>query len=558
MDSHWLNSDENRTGNIVISANTPRSSEQSETQSGYVIAMTALLLVPMIVLAAFAVDVGSWYADSARIQRAADAAALAAVVYMPSEQVAHAKAIEIAAQNGFISDIDENGAAVAAGNSTLTFVGDGATVNIRIDYKGELFFAKAFLSDVDLARTSSAEFIEPVRMANPTSGLGMGNLTNGDGFWLSINHYCLPMEHGDPFVRYYRRPPGSGSAWNECDNTNHYANPLGELSPAAGGAGFDGYVFVVDIPEDATTSSQLQIYDPGWCSATDFSNLEEPDIEAFVYAPDNTLNISSDNLASTPVAHVTWDADNQDSGQCGWHNVFTMPAPPNERQLWYVKMRAVNENDGYALNQFSLRVVPGSTGDLCSSDSASSLPVVVGCPNVYALEWLPIYRPNFGGASTAEFFLANVPDYHEGKTLEVTLFDPGEGMREIEILHPNGDTADFDYWTVDNDVFELTGNGLGDSGPFNAESGVSSSLGDSNGCLPPGTSSTSYCVRVDTGTSFNGRALQLKIDLTGHSCAGPITAQNCWFKVRYVAGTDVHDRTTWKVRIIGDPIRLTE
>ena len=528
-----------------MTSTNPKTVDKSENQSGYVIAMTALLLVPMIVLAAFAVDVGSWYADSARIQRAADAAALAAVVYMPSEQVAHAKALEVAAQNGFVSDIDETGAAVPGGNSRLTFFGDGATVNIRIDYKGELFFGKAFLSDVDLARTSSAEFIEPVRMANPTSGLGTGNLTNGDGFWLSINHYCVPMEHGDPFVRYYRRPPGSGWSWNECPNSNHYANPLGELSPAAGGSGFDGYVFVVDIPEAATTSSTLQIYDPGWCSATDFSNKEESDLEGFIYAPDDTLNISSDNLADPHVQYVTWDADNINSGQCGWHDVYTMPAPGGERKIWYFKIRAKNENDGFAINQFGLRVLPASTGSICNSDSTP------GCPNVYALDWLPIYRPKFGSLSTAEFFLANVPEYHEGKTLEVTLFDPGEGMREIEILGPDGNTVDFDYYTVDNKVFQLTGSGLGDSGPFNAASGST--------CSPPSSSSTSYCVRVDGSPSFNGRALQLKIDLTGYSCAGPSTAQNCWFKVRYVAGSGTPtDRTTWKVRIIGDPIRLTE
>jgi hypothetical protein len=394
-------------------------------------------------------------------------------------------------------------------------------------------------------------------MANPTSSLGTGNLANGDGFWLAINHYCLPMEHGDPFVNYYRRPPGSGAQWNECPNSNHYANPLGALSPAAGGSGFDGYVFVVDIPENATTASRLEIFDPGWCDETDFSNREEPDLDVWIYAPDETLNISSDNLADPFVAHRTWDADTQTDtnvspnpptvANCGWHEVYTMPAPGGQRRLWYVKIAAKVENDGYSLNQFGLRVLPASTGAICTSDGSGT------CPNVYALDWLPIYRPRFGTLNTAEFFLANVPEYHEGKTLEVTLFDPGEGMREIEILDPAGDTVDFDYYTVDNDVFQLTGTGLGDSGPFNAQSGGS--------CQPPASSSTSYCVRVDGG-GFNGRALQLKIDLTGHACAavaGPPAGENCWFKVRYVAGSGTPtDRTTWKVRIIGDPIRLTE
>lgn len=129
--------------------------EEREQESGYVIAMTALLLVPMLVLAVFAVDVGSWYTDAVRVQRAADAAALAAVVYMPVQVDAHEKALEVAAQNGFISDVDELGNPVAGGNSTLRFFGDGNNVRIEIDVKGELYFSQAFLNDVDITRTAT-------------------------------------------------------------------------------------------------------------------------------------------------------------------------------------------------------------------------------------------------------------------------------------------------------------------------------------------------------------------------------------------------------------------
>ncbi|MEZ5226562.1 MAG: pilus assembly protein TadG-related protein [Acidimicrobiales bacterium] len=49
-----------------------------EAQAGYVLATTALLLIPLMIFAALAVDVGGWYAQATQAQRAADAAALAA------------------------------------------------------------------------------------------------------------------------------------------------------------------------------------------------------------------------------------------------------------------------------------------------------------------------------------------------------------------------------------------------------------------------------------------------------------------------------------------------
>ena len=54
-------------------------------ERGYTTAMTAFLLIPMMIFAGFAVDVGSLYTRAMEIQRAADAAALAGVVWMPGD-----------------------------------------------------------------------------------------------------------------------------------------------------------------------------------------------------------------------------------------------------------------------------------------------------------------------------------------------------------------------------------------------------------------------------------------------------------------------------------------
>ena len=52
-------------------------------EHGYVMVMFALLLVPLLLMAGLAVDVGHWYSRTSDMRRAADAAALAGVVWLP-------------------------------------------------------------------------------------------------------------------------------------------------------------------------------------------------------------------------------------------------------------------------------------------------------------------------------------------------------------------------------------------------------------------------------------------------------------------------------------------
>lgn len=514
-------------------------------EAGYIIAMTALMLVPLLVMAAFAVDVGSWYADSARLQRAADAAALASVVYMPDQDVAWAVALEVAEQNGFKSNYGVGDVFVGGGNSRLWFNGSGAIVNIKIDADGDLYFSEAFLSDVDLARVSQAEYIEEVRMGNPSSGLGTGNLTAAsdvgslpnDGFWLAINSSCEIRANGDQFV----------DQISGCSGTT---NPIGRLPVAAGGAGWNGYTFVADMPAGAT-AAVLEVRNPGFCGnsfhGTNTSgSRQEPDLTAWVYGPDSTPLLASDVLdnPASLLTTVTWDGDVFNAA-CGWRTVANIPAPGATRKLWYARFQADGSNgDSVDMNTFSLRVRPTAETGLCSSLITST------CPQIYALDWLPIYRPGFEDppgtpVTTAEFFLAEVPAYHEGKIFELTMFDPGEGMQEIRILDPDGNYAEFEWRTANNFVLEDAGT---DGGFTNSGTG--------------GCANSDHCLDV-TGSVFNHDAIQLRMDLDGYTCqdtSPPAGSVNCWWKVEYytTGSSGVTDRTNWSVRIIGDPIRLTE
>ena len=68
---------------------------------GYVLVMFALLLVPLLLMVGLAVDVGAWYNRASDIRRAADAAALAGVVWLPDVPAARTAALAAAKKNGF-------------------------------------------------------------------------------------------------------------------------------------------------------------------------------------------------------------------------------------------------------------------------------------------------------------------------------------------------------------------------------------------------------------------------------------------------------------------------
>ena len=59
--------------------------ERARDDSGLIAVWFAVLVPVLFAFAAFAVDVSRWYVETERMQKAADAAALAGVVYMPAD-----------------------------------------------------------------------------------------------------------------------------------------------------------------------------------------------------------------------------------------------------------------------------------------------------------------------------------------------------------------------------------------------------------------------------------------------------------------------------------------
>ena len=75
-------------------------------ESGYIMLLTALLMIPLLALTALAVDLGAWYAQGAKIQRAADSGALAGVVWASDPTKWDTVARDTMTRNGYTNGVN--------------------------------------------------------------------------------------------------------------------------------------------------------------------------------------------------------------------------------------------------------------------------------------------------------------------------------------------------------------------------------------------------------------------------------------------------------------------
>jgi hypothetical protein len=204
-------------------------------------------------------------------------------------------------------------------------------------------------------------------------------------------------------------------------------------------------------------------------------------------------------------------------GEDGWADLCVIPtsAPAGK---YLLKVRNSSTDGASGLNGYSVMAsYTNDIGAVCDGRTDTM------CPKVAGKNWISIYA-NYGG-STATFFLAEINREYAGKTLQITLFDPGEGGNTIEILDPTGTPQRF----------------------------VATDMGVDG--VSPGNPLPSSTLLDVTGSRYNGKYVQLSIDLPGNYGA---SYTQYWWKIRYkFLSSGVTDRTTWGVRVLGNPVHLT-
>jgi putative Flp pilus-assembly TadE/G-like protein len=480
----------------------------------------AFLLIPLLLMTGLSVDVGYWYSESSDMQKAADAAALAGVVWLPDVGKATEYAKDAAAENGYPvgGNISMTVTAIEGQNRRLKVV-------LRDNKVGSFFYRNLGGRTLDLKRTALAEYILPVPLGSPLNYFGGNSYSDPTApsagwpnLWGNIHGPKTDNVKGDAYAPSCRNSDLCSSQTND------------DYRP-------EGYLYTIDIPANLY-NLDVQIFDAGLYDRGADESVETGDRHyAGAAAPTTQTRTVWTMYGIDPTPADTSDLVPLTSSFCSaagtgvldldenelpgtykgqWRSICRRNTTITAAQAGRYYLRVQTLGNGSGANRYALRVLSGGTTYKA---------------RIAALGDMSMY--NNVEAGDATFYLAEVGPEHKGKILELNLYDPGEvsgGNGEIQVIAPSGSVA------------------------------TSCRTTSTNGALT-GTKSPCKFISANNGTPlFNGAWVTLQIDIpTTYSCTlGVTTSAGCWWKIKYVISGQGNDTTTWSANIIGDPVHLVE
>jgi Flp pilus assembly protein TadG len=510
-----------------------------------VIFVGSMLLLMM--LAALVVDVSWYWVNSLRVQRAADAAALAGAVMLPSRVPdAYQLADEEATKNGY----------TAGGDVTVTPQWDKRAprrLNVTITAPASTFFMRVLgITSIPITRTARAEFTLPVPMGSPQNYYGVGffegtagTLTVNDpvtnvplasqGFWGAIFTPGGVRENGDLYAPAYLGNGIPGRGKGEA-NPDHDPN---------------GYDYTIEVG----ASGQVRLFDPIFCATgtnahgasfgagdhwTDHSPSQVIAPVGVTYRLYNTRGTLADTLddGAPIVPDLTFDPGTKTlgdfSGKFGTPQNATdanrLDCAANPAHNKWVTLASGLSAGYYRLN-VNTSLAAGNAHVGAENMFSIWASATTGQARVYGSGRMAAYTNLNSGDQT--FYLAQIERVHARKTLEIDLFDPGEsnGNAFLRLLNPDGDK--YTYATFD----------------WESDDGRS------------GTGVTTLQTSIAGSAQFNNRLVTISIDLGkdygkhGLNPPGDIADEDGWWQIEYNIKA-ANDTTTWGVSIRGNPVHL--
>ena len=471
---------------------------------GAALPFIAIILVLLLGMAAFAVDLGWIYLSSSRVQRAADSAALAGVIHLPGDITG--------VNTHTVNGAQANGYDVGTLNGNPTGSGGADTLNwsqlddnrLEVDLSSSIptYFLRVLGFDaISIQRTATAEYIKPVPLGSPDPCFGIGNSgIEGEDCSPSPNQRFWAAVSGPYTNKFngdaYSTRWWSSSGWSPPDNSNTEFRT-------------NGYYLGIEVPA-GVSDLDIDVYDAGFYDRGSFSfetgdraqnTGGGADTHFQFYLFDQTPLDPTDNTA---VLGCRFDINSGSSSSIyenDWVELCSLSNPPAGI---YVIRIWTDGNDG-GTNQYAVRATTDGGGNA----------------RVYGINDISIFT-NQAGLSTLH--VAEVDDAHAGKTLELDFYDPGEDDQPafMTVKMPNGATAQCD-WEATNEAGTVVRSGSGN-------------------CR----------IQTSDGNSlFNGLWVRATIDIPSN-----YTCSDCWWKME-IENSQPHDRTTWKARIIGNPVHLT-
>jgi len=469
-------------------------------ERGAVMPLTALLMVVLVGMVAFATDLGWLFLNANRTQKAADAAALGGVVYMPSAfDQATAVALEVASDNAYI-DASLGGDATVVPSKVTGFPN---RLDVEITREVPTFFMRLFgVGSVDITKNAIAEMIPPVRMGGRDTVFGYlpdgypNAGSAGDGFWLAINGRGERRQNGDPW---------NTACGHDCGDAG--GNPWRDERLAEG---LDGYYYAVDVPA-GTTSVTVTLFDPGMNTGiSSYPGLpagQKPNDSGSItptyfqlFQTDNTPYDPRDNPPA-PGCSATYAG----SSALGWIDLCTILIPTGG-------------------GIFPLQITTGDTG---AGRQVFSIQVSGNGPRattVYGLGSMSIWSNQADISS--RFELMEITETYRGRQVLLRLFDPGDVQ--------SGSSATLRIIP-------------------DAPTGVTCSYTDHNGSPQTQTGTCSVVTATPSQAQlYNGKWLEILFQIPAdYACS-----TDCWWDIDYLFTGTPTERTTWTAGIPGSPVRL--
>jgi Flp pilus assembly protein TadG len=560
---------------------------------GQILVITAGILTLLIALVGLVVDLGAYQNAALRVQRAADAAALAGVVSLPANPTgAYALARAEAGKNGYQHGL---GPTVVTPEQDS---GNSRRLNVTISTEVDTFFARIIgFNTLDVVREASAEYIRPIPMGSPLNYYGVYKLCRVSGS--SITCPDLPGATGGTLASqgFFGAIEGQGANRSTGDayatGYNPRTTPNADYDP-------DGYDYEVEVPQDG---GAIYVFDPTFCATTSGPG------GGHLGTGDHWINNGSVNAVPVSTYYMLWDThgtvDTTDDTRADTTTDDTLFT--NEYQVDKSTAYAKAAAAGGADDNFADGREPGTNGTPSPTDCRSGATTNTSEGRYWHNRWWPIasnlsagtYRLQIATTSPTnptlnemqmfenmwslqvvgggnpkvhglgrmvsyaniqsgqqEFFLAQIDQaVGAGKTLEINLFDPGDvgDKAWLQILDPDGNVYTPATFSYTADANAAAGHQAG------TNLTCIQTYGNGSGTTPP-----SGCSNLTSGGQYYGNSwITILIPLPasyGSTGLVPSDPENPrgepgWWKIRYTVNSG-NDTTTWSVALRGNPVHL--
>ena len=571
-----------------------RPRRRSVARDGGYIAVLSTILMPVVFgISALTIDVGNWYFVAQNVQRAADAAALAGVTYMPGNFAqAQATAIATAASNGFTSGVDPE-----------PVPGQPSKLRVTITTTVHNTFGQLLGVDTTtIQRTAVTNYQAPLPMGSPCNEFGngpepvlgavnprSGNCSAAGQYWANVGSPQGTKVSGDAY-----QDGVCGSGVDGCTGgTNTDYSQL-------------GYFYSVKLNAPVTNLT-IQAFDAGFVSVGDLCSANFGSGTTAATNAKNDFNYDAGTSAATaaPLEDTGLYASGQSTPYCTGDMLFGT-TPPDTTYTIREPVASSNPWDptSYPVVSSCVKTYKGFSGDLYTAlneykqDSTGKITYKNGAP-VLATAGVGGYRADvastfrqwstlctFSGTMSAGTYFIQVQTNAPEDSLAgnghnrfaLRAFGAGaadDGNIAISgytnmAIYANVASAQTTFYLTQvspaaaGQVLNVNLFDVGDStqpGTITIKPPTDSNVSAFSGCVGSGpvSGNLSNCSLTASNATHNGKWQQVSVPIpTGYAC-NSTSVTGCWITLSYNYGSgQPSDTTSWTANLEGTPVRITQ